>query len=77
MNRMNQTQTRSPRKRWLSLLLAVVLMIGLLPISAFASNDAYSLSASSRFFIVSESDPTDTDLGNFVQLIDQEFAAKK
>lgn len=31
-------QTRSPRKRWLSLLLAVVLMIGLLPISAFASN---------------------------------------
>lgn len=73
---MNQTQTRSPRKRWLSLLLAVILMIGLLPISAFASNDAYSLSASSRFFIVSESDPTDTDLGNFVQLIDQEFAAK-
>lgn len=38
MNRMNQTQTRSPRKRLLSLLLAVVLMIGLLPISAFASN---------------------------------------
>lgn len=35
---MNQTQTRSPRKRLLSLLLAVVLMIGLLPISAFASN---------------------------------------
>ena len=76
MNKMNQSQTRSPRKRLLSLLLAVVLMIGLLPISAFASNDAYSLSASSRFFIVSESDPTDTDLGNFVQLIDQEFAAK-
>lgn len=76
MNKMNQTQTRSPRKRLLSLILAVILMIGLLPISAFASNDAYSLSASSRFFIVSESDPTDTDLGNFVQLIDQEFAAK-
>lgn len=35
---MNQSQTRSPRKRLLSLLLAVVLMIGLLPISAFASN---------------------------------------
>lgn len=35
---MNQTQTRSPRKRWLSLLLAVVLMIGLLPISAFATS---------------------------------------
>ena len=35
---MNQTQTRSPRKRWLSLILAVILMIGLLPISAFASN---------------------------------------
>lgn len=38
MNKMNQTQTRSPRKRWLSLLLAVVLMIGLLPISAFATS---------------------------------------
>lgn len=38
MNRMNQTQTRSPRKRLLSLLLAVVLMIGLLPISAFATS---------------------------------------
>lgn len=38
MNKMNQTQTRSLRKRLLSLLLAVVLMIGLLPISAFASN---------------------------------------
>ena len=38
MNKMNQTQTRSPRKRWLSLLLAVVLVVGLLPISAFASN---------------------------------------
>ena len=35
---MNQTQTRSPRKRLLSLLLAVVLMIGLLPISAFATS---------------------------------------
>lgn len=38
MNKMNQTQTRSPRKRLLSLILAVILMIGLLPISAFASN---------------------------------------
>lgn len=38
MNKMNQSQTRSPRKRWLSLLLAVVLMIGLLPISAFATS---------------------------------------
>lgn len=35
---MNQSQTRSPRKRLLSLLLAVVLMIGLLPISAFATS---------------------------------------
>lgn len=34
---MNQTQTRSPRKRLLSLILAVILMIGLLPISAFAT----------------------------------------
>ena len=38
MNKMNQTQTRSPRKRLLSLILAVILMIGLLPISAFATS---------------------------------------
>lgn len=37
-NKMNQTQTRSPRKRLLSLILAVILMIGLLPISAFATS---------------------------------------
>lgn len=67
---------RSPRKRLLSLILAVILMIGLLPISAFATGDGYELSAGSRFFIVNESDPTGTDLGNFVQLIGQEFAAK-
>lgn len=76
MNKINQTQTRSPRKRLLSLILAVILMIGLLPISAFATGDGYELSAGSRFFIVNESDPTGTDLGNFVQLIGQEFAAK-
>ena len=35
---MNQSQTRSPRKRLLSLILAVILMIGLLPISAFATS---------------------------------------
>ena len=38
MNKMNQTQTRSPRTRLLSLILAVILMIGLLPISAFATS---------------------------------------
>lgn len=38
MNKTNQTQTRSPRKRLLSLILAVILMIGLLPISAFATS---------------------------------------
>ena len=38
MNKMNQTQTRSPRKRLLPLILAVILMIGLLPISAFATS---------------------------------------
>lgn len=38
MNKKNQTQTRSPRKRLLSLILAVILMIGLLPISAFATS---------------------------------------
>lgn len=31
MNKMNQTQTRSPRKRLLSLILAVILMIGCCP----------------------------------------------
>lgn len=45
---MNQTQTRSPRKRLLSLLLAVVLMIGLLPISAFASNVGTQANDSSK-----------------------------
>lgn len=45
---MNQTQTRSPRKRWLSLLLAVILMIGLLPISAFASNVGTQANDSSK-----------------------------
>ena len=45
---MNQTQTRSPRKRWLSLLLAVILMIGLLPISAFASNTGTQANDSSK-----------------------------
>lgn len=45
---MNQSQTRSPRKRWLSLLLAVVLMIGLLPISAFASNVGTQANDSSK-----------------------------
>lgn len=45
---MNQSQTRSPRKRLLSLLLAVVLMIGLLPISAFASNVGTQANDSSK-----------------------------
>lgn len=37
---MNQTQTRSLRKRVLSLILAVVMAVSLLPISAFASGDS-------------------------------------
>ena len=45
---MNQSQTRSPRKRLLSLILAVVLMIGLLPISAFASNVGTQANDSSK-----------------------------
>lgn len=48
MNKMNQSQTRSPRKRLLSLILAVVLMIGLLPISAFASNVGTQANDSSK-----------------------------
>ena len=45
---MNQSQTRSPRKRLLSLILAVILMIGLLPISAFASNVGTQANDSSK-----------------------------
>lgn len=37
---MNQTQTRSLRKKVLSLILAVVMLVSLLPISAFASGDS-------------------------------------
>lgn len=37
---MNQTQTRSLRKKVLSLILAVVMVVSLLPISAFASGDS-------------------------------------
>lgn len=42
---MNQTQTRSLRKRVLSLILAVVMAVSLLPISAFASGDSISTTA--------------------------------
>lgn len=42
---MNQTQTRSLRKRVLSLILAVVMAVSLLPISAFASGDSTSTTA--------------------------------
>lgn len=48
MNKMNQSQTRSPRKRLLSMILAVILMIGLLPISAFASNVGTQANDSSK-----------------------------
>lgn len=48
MNKMNQSQTRSLRKRLLSLILAVILMIGLLPISAFASNVGTQANDSSK-----------------------------
>lgn len=43
---MNQTQTRSLRKKVLSLILAVVMVVSLLPISAFASGDSTSTTAS-------------------------------
>lgn len=42
---MNQTQTRSLRKKVLSLILAVVMVVSLLPISAFASGDSTSTTA--------------------------------
>ena len=49
---MNQTQTRSLRKRVLSLILAVVMAVSLLPISAFASGDSKaSTTASTDEFV--------------------------
>ncbi len=42
---MNQTQTRSLRKKVLSLILTVVMVVSLLPISAFASGDSTSTTA--------------------------------
>ena len=42
---MNQTQTRSLRKKVLSLILAVVMAVSLLPISAFASGDSKASTA--------------------------------
>ena len=44
---MNQTQTRSLRKKVLSLILAVVMVVSLLPISAFASGDSKASTAAS------------------------------
>ncbi len=49
---MNQTQTRSLRKKVLSLILAVVMAVSLLPISAFASgNSKASTTASTDEFV--------------------------
>lgn len=45
---MNQTQTRSLRKKVLSLILAVVMVVSLLPISAFASGDSTSTTVSGK-----------------------------
>lgn len=61
----------------LALSIALIMVLGVLPLSVFADSDTeFSASEATRFFIVSDSDPTKTDLGNFVQLIDSEFAAK-
>lgn len=52
MKNMNQTQTRSLRKKVLSLILAVVMAVSLLPISAFASGDSKaSTTASTDEFV--------------------------
>ena len=52
MKNMNQTQTRSLRKKVLSLILAVVMVVSLLPISAFASGDSKaSTTASTDEFV--------------------------
>ena len=72
-------QTKSTSKKLLALLLALIMTVSLLPMSVFAAdaNAGYTLNADSRFFVVSENDPTGTELGQFVQLIDSEFAAKE
>ena len=52
MKNMNQTQTRSLRKKVLSLILAVVMAVSLLPISVFASgNSKASTTASTDEFV--------------------------
>ena len=76
---MNQTKKHTTSKKLLALLLALIMTVSLLPMSVFAAdaNAGYTLNENSRFFVVSEKDPTGTELGQFVQLIDSEFAAKK
>lgn len=39
-------------------------------------SETFTITADTRFYIVSDKNPTKTDLGNFVQLMDSEFAAK-
>lgn len=41
-----------------------------------AASGTFTLTSSARFYIVSDSDPTGTDLGTYVQTVSSEFAAK-
>lgn len=44
--------------------------------SVTSGSGTFTLTDSARFFIVSDSDPTDTPLGTYVQTVSSEFAAK-
>lgn len=63
-------------KKLVASLLAVLMVLSLAPVTALADDTGFALTGESRFFIVSATDPKGTDLGNFVQLVDSEFAAK-
>lgn len=73
---MNKAQKRPTMTKVLSMILALIMVLSLLPLSGFtASDNSFTLSASSRFYIISDVEP-EKQLSGFVQLIDSEFAAK-
>lgn len=74
---MKEKQTRWSLHKVLSLVLALVMVLGMVPTSVFAVGETDTgFSNAKRFFVVSDGNPSGTELGNFVQLIDSEFAAK-
>ncbi len=61
------------KKKVLSLFLALVMVFSLLPASGLAAGTSFT---AQRFYIVSDTDPSQEDLGKYVQLADSLFAAK-